>query len=228
LSPDLALINSANADGAMSRPVFLDAQVHAPCLELRGGWHPGVYTRGGSFIPNDVVLGAAENPAQFVLVTGPNMGGKSTTLRLACVAVVMAQLGCYVPGTKCILTPMDRIFTRLGAQDRILSGQSTFYVELEETAAILRNATAQSLVIMDELGRGTSTFDGTAIAYAVIQHMTTQTKCCTLFSTHYAMLTEEFAANPVITNYHMACEVDEKTQSVTFLYRFVPVHHKAI
>ena len=158
----------------------------------------------------------------FLVHVSPNMGGKSTTLRLACVATVMAQMGGYAPGTQLTLTPKDRIFTRLGAHDRILAGQSTFYVELEETATILKHATANSLVILDELGRGTSTFDGTAIAFAVIKYLTDKTRCCCMFSTHYAILTEEFAHDSNVTNYHMAAEVDQQTQSVTFLYRFVP------
>lgn len=102
------------------------------------------------------------------------MGGKSTLLRQTCVNVVMAQLGCYVPARSCKLTPVDRIFTRVGAHDRILAGQSTFFVELEETASILKHATNHSLVILDELGRGTSTFDGTGIAYAVAKHLSSK------------------------------------------------------
>jgi DNA mismatch repair protein MSH6 len=226
---------SANADGPMCRPVFVafnamqvdgDDNGHdVQSLELRGAWHPSVaatQARGSAgFIPNDIVLGSEENPARFVLVTGPNMGGKSTTLRLACIAVIMAQLGCYVPAVKCELTPVDRIFTRIGAHDRILAGQSTFFVELEETATILRSSTSASLVILDELGRGTSTFDGTAIAYAVIHHLKSALRCRCLFSTHYAMLTEEFADDPAVANYHMAYAVGADKESVTFLYRFV-------
>jgi DNA mismatch repair protein MSH6 len=147
--------------------------------------------------------------------------GKSTTLRLACVATIMAQLGGYVPAARCEMTPVDRIFTRIGAHDRILQGQSTFYVELEETATILRASTAASLVILDELGRGTSTFDGTAIAYAVIQHLKAELQCRCLFSTHYAMLTEEFAGDARVANYHMAYAVNQQREEVTFLYRFV-------
>jgi DNA mismatch repair protein MSH6 len=128
------------------------------------------------------------------------MGGKSTLLRQTCIAVIMAQLGCYVPASKCRLTPFDRIFTRIGANDNILAGQSTFMVELSETSKILREATPRSLVILDELGRGTSTFDGYAIAYAVLHHLTSKVRCLGLFSTHYQMLTEEFKNNPVCIN----------------------------
>eukprot|EP00455_Lapot_gusevi_P054627 TRINITY_DN8791_c0_g1_i2.p1 TRINITY_DN8791_c0_g1~~TRINITY_DN8791_c0_g1_i2.p1 ORF type:complete len:765 (-),score=191.26 TRINITY_DN8791_c0_g1_i2:96-2075(-) len=214
---------SANADGVMCRPQFLDPQEHSPTLELRGCRHPAVAAtaRGDQFIPNDTVLGTAETPARFILVTGPNMGGKSTLLRQTCVAVILAQLGCFVPAEQCILTPVDRIFTRIGAHDRILAGQSTFYVELEETANILRHATSNSLVILDELGRGTSTFDGTAIAHAVISHLSKQLGCRCLFSTHYHMLTEDFAHDPSIAQYHMAASIDHSTNQVCFLYKFV-------
>jgi len=107
-------------------------------------------------------------------VTGPNMGGKSTLLRQTCIAVIMAQMGAYVPAACCRMRPVDRIFTRIGASDRIMAGQSTFMVELSETSIILQNATSRSLVILDELGRGTSTFDGYAIAYSVLCHLVKQ------------------------------------------------------
>ena len=111
-----------------------------------------------TFIPNDTVLGGAD--PRTILLTGPNMGGKSTLLRQTCIAVILAQIGSYVPAVSFKLTPVDKIFTRLGAEDRILQGKSTFWVEMEETESILSGATRNSLVIMDELGRGTSTFDG--------------------------------------------------------------------
>lgn len=129
--------------------------------------HPCVQHVASSseFIPNDTSLGQGEQQQHpnMILLTGPNMGGKSTLLRQTCIAVIMAQLGCYVPAAKCRLTPFDRIFTRIGANDNILAGQSTFMVELAETSRILKEATPRSLVILDELGRGTSTFDGYVI-----------------------------------------------------------------
>ncbi len=133
----------------------------------------------------------------MILLTGPNMGGKSTMLRQTCLAVIMAQLGCYVPAYSCRLSIFDRIFTRIGANDNIMTGQSTFMVELSETSKILREATSQSLVILDELGRGTSTFDGYAIAFAVLNDLCKRVQCLGLFSTHYGMLTEEFKNNSV-------------------------------
>ena len=124
------------------------------------------------------------------------MGGKSTLLRQTCIGVILAQIGCYVPATKCILTPVDRIFTRIGASDRILEGKSTFFVEMEETKNVLQWATPRSLAILDELGRGTSTFDGYAIANAVMQFLVKKLACRTLFSTHYHMLLDEFKRVP--------------------------------
>ena len=141
--------------------------------------------------------------SSLALITGPNMGGKSTYLRTACVSVILAQLGAYVPASKAVLSPVDRIFTRVGASDRILAGQSTFFVELAETSTILRHATKDSLVILDELGRGTSTFDGNAIAYAVTKHLTTAISCRALFATHYHTLCEDFAEDPKVALGHM-------------------------
>jgi DNA mismatch repair protein MSH6 len=123
------------------------------------------------FVPNDTVINDPVKNNLVLLVTGPNMGGKSTLLRQTCLAVILAQIGCYVPASKCVLTPVDRIFTRLGASDRILEGKSTFFVEMEETNNILKFASFKSLAIVDELGRGTSTFDGFSIACAVLTYL---------------------------------------------------------
>eukprot|EP00816_Leptocylindrus_hargravesii_P006082 CAMPEP_0196817012 /NCGR_PEP_ID=MMETSP1362-20130617/58315_1 /TAXON_ID=163516 /ORGANISM="Leptocylindrus danicus, Strain CCMP1856" /LENGTH=198 /DNA_ID=CAMNT_0042194543 /DNA_START=38 /DNA_END=630 /DNA_ORIENTATION=+ len=149
------------------------------------------------------------------------MGGKSTLLRQTCLICIMAQMGCYVPATSCELTPMDRIFTRLGASDSILQGQSTFFVELAETAAALRGATTRSLVIMDELGRGTATFDGTAIASAAVRHLVQRNGCLALFATHYHSLLKDWEACPNVMLGHMECMVDtdsNEEQRITFLY----------
>ena len=135
------------------------------------------------------------------------MGGKSTLLRQTCLAAIMAQIGCYVAADEAQLTVVDRVFTRLGASDRILENKSTFFVELEETKAICDLSTENSLVIMDELGRGTSTFDGYSIAHSVLSYLSQQVKCRTLFTTHYHMLVKEFEGNPQIGLYMMACEV---------------------
>merc|ERR1719188_1322275 len=121
-------------------------------------------------------MNAAEVPG-VIVVTGPNMGGKSTVLRQTCIAVVMAQLGCRVNASKCRLSPVDRIFTRIGSYDTILEGKSTLLTELEETAAVLAHGTPRSLAVIDELGRGTSTFDGAAIASAVLDELTRNVQC---------------------------------------------------
>lgn len=152
------------------------------------------------------------------------MGGKSTLLRQTCLISILAQIGSYVPAERCALTPVDRIFTRLGTSDRILCGQSTFFVELAETSAAVRGATRRSLVIMDELGRGTSTFDGTAIASATVNHLIEKNKCLSLFATHYHSLLEDWKNETSIKLGHMECIVEEdgddaeKKHNITFLY----------
>lgn len=198
--------------------------IPAPFLSIKGGRHPCLETRAalGDYIPNDIELGVATGQRERVmLLSGPNMGGKSTLLRQTCVLAILAQLGCYVPAEECSLTPVDRIFTRVGASDRILQGQSTFFVELAETANILQHATSRSLVILDELGRGTSTFDGTAIAHAVVSFLVQRLQCRALFATHYHSLVEDWRGHVGVCFGHMAClvEPDEAEQKVTFLYR---------
>ncbi|KFH66766.1 DNA mismatch repair protein MSH6 [Podila verticillata NRRL 6337] len=214
-----SLSKSSSALGSPAcRPEFVESEKSV--LELEGLRHPcvipGIAT---DFIPNDTVLGG-ESP-NLILLTGPNMGGKSTLLRQTCVAIIMAQLGCYVPAEKCRLTPFDRVFTRIGANDNILAGQSTFMVELSETSKILAEATERSMVILDELGRGTSTFDGYAIAYSVLHELSTRIGCLGLFSTHYGTLTTEFERDPNVALKHMACQVDQVNREVTFLYKLV-------
>ncbi|KAJ3210844.1 DNA mismatch repair protein msh6 [Entophlyctis luteolus] len=234
----LALCVARMMDGPVCRPVFVESS-HGGVFDVRDLRHPCARTEPGKdFIPNDTVLGR-ESP-NMILLTGPNMGGKSTLLRQTCIAVIMAQLGCYVPATSCTMTPFERIFTRIGAHDNILAGQSTFMVsgirwlspflpvannaafeqvELSETSKILREATARSLVILDELGRGTSTFDGFAIAFSVLYHLVTKTCCLGLFSTHYGMLTKEFEDNPLVALKHMSFVSEENKHQVTFLYK---------
>ncbi|KAJ8577089.1 hypothetical protein ON010_g2120 [Phytophthora cinnamomi] len=192
-----------------------------PFIDIEEGVHPCVAATysSGDFIPNDAHLGI-EGKGQMVLLSGPNMGGKSTLLRQTCVLTLMAQIGSFVPAARCRLSPVDRIFTRIGASDRILAGQSTLYVELAETATILNHATSHSLVILDELGRGTSTFDGTAIAYSVVEHLLSDIQCRTMFATHYHSLVEEYVGNDKVSLGHMGCIVDpENDRKVTFLYK---------
>ncbi|XP_071726754.1 DNA mismatch repair protein MSH7 [Rutidosis leptorrhynchoides] len=217
---------------AMSRPVIIPRSnlsgfgqgCEGPTLHVKGLCHPyALGESGGTPVPNDLCLGDNEfgyNP-RTLLLTGPNMGGKSTLLRATCLAVILAQLGCYVLCEQCVLSPVDIIFTRLGATDRIMTGESTFLIECTETASVLQSASQDSLVILDELGRGTSTFDGYAIAYAVFRHLLEKVNCRLLFATHYHPLTKEFATHPHITLQHMACTFDSTStnQQLVFLYR---------
>ena len=174
------------------------------------------------FIPNTTIINSKSEGARAILLTGPNMGGKSTLLRQTCLAVILAQLGCYVPAERVAMTPTDRIFTRLGASDRILEGKSTFYVEMEETKNIMAFGTKRSLAIIDELGRGTSTFDGYSIANAVLKYLVENIKCRSLFATHYHMLLDDFRDVPGVSSYHMKCVVDPKNaEKIRFLYKFV-------
>ncbi|KAI6651057.1 DNA mismatch repair protein Msh6-like [Oopsacas minuta] len=151
------------------------------------------------------------------------MGGKSTLIRQAGAIVILAQMGCYVPAKSCQLTPLTRIFSRLGASDRILAGESTFFVELSETASILRNADSHSLVLLDEFGRGTATFDGTAIASSVLDTLVSKVKCLTLFSTHYHSILDEARGWAGVQLGHMQCLVseddDKESESIIFLYK---------
>lgn len=220
----------------MCKPVILPAsrskaslENGGPVLTVKGLWHPYALSENGGFpVPNDIYLGGNDensNPCTLLL-TGPNMGGKSTLLRATCLAVILAQLGCYVPAEVCVLSLVDTIFTRLGASDRIMTGESTFLIECTETASVLQNATQDSLVILDELGRGTSTFDGYAIAYAVFRHLVETLNCRLLFATHYHPLTKEFASHPRVNLQHMACSFNSiREQSSTaekeliFLYK---------
>ncbi|KAM6956142.1 DNA mismatch repair protein Msh6 [Aplochiton taeniatus] len=232
---------SLGGDGPMTRPQLLlpgDDDQSAPFLDLRGSRHPSVTNTffGDDFIPNNIAIGCSGNEedgqdegkgqAPCVLVTGPNMGGKSTLMRQCGLVVILAQLGCYVPAESLRFTPVDRVFTRLGASDRIMAGESTFFVELSETASILHHGTKHSLVLLDELGRGTATYDGTAIASAVVNELAEKICCRTLFSTHYHSLVEDYANNPAVRLGHMACMVeneceDPSQETITFLYKFV-------
>ncbi|XP_015966496.1 DNA mismatch repair protein MSH7 isoform X1 [Arachis duranensis] len=226
-------VTSSFSSGSMCRPVivpesFTGKDNGGPVLKMKGLWHPFALGENGCVpVPNDIILGENEGGHhRTLLLTGPNMGGKSTLLRATCLAVIMAQIGCYVPCESCVLSAVDIIFTRLGATDRIMTGESTFYIECTETASVLQNATQDSLVILDELGRGTSTFDGYAIAYAVFRHLIENVNCRLLFATHYHPLTKEFASHPHVKMQHMACAFKSKSdgyskcgEELVFLYR---------
>ncbi|XP_030752562.1 probable DNA mismatch repair protein Msh6 [Sitophilus oryzae] len=174
-----------------------------------------------NFVPNDTSLGG-QDAAPLLILTGPNMGGKSTLMRQVSIICIMAQMGSFVPASKCSLSLIDRIFTRLGACDDIIRGQSTFFVELSEASMILKHATKQSLLIVDELGRGTSTHDGNAIATAYVRKLV-EMKCRTIFSTHYHSLVDHFVDDKNVHLGHMACMVenddDPSEESVILLYK---------
>ncbi|KAL3535766.1 hypothetical protein ACH5RR_004227 [Cinchona calisaya] len=230
-------VTSTFSPGAVCRPKILahsrstDSEKGGPVLAVKGLWHPyALGENGGLPVPNNMHLGGnkdAYHPCTLLL-TGPNMGGKSTLIRATCLTVILAQLGCYVPCETCVLSLVDIIFTRLGATDRIMTGESTFLIECTETAAVLQTATQDSLVLLDELGRGTSTFDGYAIAYSVFRHLVETVNCRLLFATHYHPLTKEFASHPCVSLQHMACSFKLKSeksslddQELVFLYRLV-------
>ncbi len=193
-------------------------------MEISGGRHPVVeYTLDGDvFIPNDTRLEAdAELGARILLLTGPNMAGKSTYLRQVALITLLAQIGSFVPARSARIGLVDRIFTRVGAEDDIASGKSTFMVEMEETATILYHATGHSLIILDEIGRGTSTYDGLAIARAVVEHLHNVTAARTLFATHYHELASMAEELPRLRVYTMAISEDEEGE-IVFLHRVTP------
>jgi DNA mismatch repair protein MutS len=170
------------------------------------------------FVPNDIYLNSEDN--RFIILTGPNMAGKSTFIRQVALSVLMAQMGSFVPASKAHIGIVDRIFTRVGASDDLVAGDSTFMVEMRECKVILREATKNSLVILDEVGRGTSTLDGLSLAQAITEHLATQVGCKTLFSTHYHELTALARQIASIQNYNMA--VTEEEGQLFFLYKVIP------
>ena len=189
-------------------------------IEIKGGRHPVVErVIGDSFVPNDLYLNNSTD--RLLIITGPNMGGKSTILRQVALTQILAQMGSFVPATAARLPIVDRIWTRVGASDDLASGRSTFMVEMTETAAILHNASPRSLVLLDEIGRGTSTFDGLSIAWAVAEylHDSPSHSAKTLFATHYHELTELAENLPGAKNYQMTAT--EHNGDVVFLHRLV-------
>jgi DNA mismatch repair protein MutS len=188
-------------------------------VEIVGGRHPVVERMmpRDRFIPNDVTL---EEDARLIVLTGPNMAGKSTILRQIGLIQLIAQIGSFVPATRARLGIVDRLFTRVGASDNLVRGQSTFMVEMAETSAILHTATRRSLVLLDEIGRGTSTFDGVSIAWAVTEHLHDQVGCKTVFATHYHELTQLSDELPALRNFNVA--VREVGDQVLFLHRLQP------
>jgi DNA mismatch repair protein MutS len=191
------------------RPRFADE----PLVEIEAGRHPVVEAQVEPFIANDCRLSAAR---QLLLVTGPNMGGKSTYMRQVALIVLMAQVGCFVPARSARIGPIDQIFTRIGAADDLAGGRSTFMVEMTESANILHNATEKSLVLMDEIGRGTSTFDGLALAWAIARHLIEKNRALTLFATHYFEMTRLALEYKEAANVHL--DAVEHKDTIVFLH----------
>ena len=194
--------------------------VGEPVLEVEAGRHPvlDALMPPGEFVPNDTRLDPDDGT--ILLITGPNMAGKSTYIRQVALISVMAQMGSFVPARQARLGVVDRLFARVGATDELSRGQSTFMVEMTETANILNNATARSLVILDEIGRGTSTFDGISLAWAITEHLHDHVGCRTLFATHYHELVELAKTKPRLRNANVA--VSESGGEIVFLHRIVP------
>ena len=168
------------------------------------------------FVANDLSL---DDATRMLIITGPNMGGKSTYMRQTALIVLLAHIGSFVPAASCELSPVDRIFTRIGSSDDLAGGRSTFMVEMSETANILHNATDSSLVLMDEVGRGTSTFDGLSLAWAAAEHLA-RLRAYTLFATHYFELTVLPESEPVVANVHL--NATEHNERIVFLHHVLP------
>lgn len=198
----------------LSKPLF---DTKKTVLDIKGGWHPLIKNSiKENFVAHDLKL---DQDIPFGLITGPNMAGKTTVMRETAIIQILAQMGSFVPAEYARLGICDHIFSRLGASDDILRGQSTFMVEMSETAEILRHATHRSLIILDEVGRGTSTYDGLSIAWALVEHLTSQTKALTLFATHYHELIE--VVNGIKTAKNFTVETISKGDEVQFLYRLL-------
>jgi len=216
------LVNFARlaAAGNYTRPIFTEEQPgERGELLIAGGRHPVIerllFSRGERFVPNDLYLD--DKTQSLLLITGPNMGGKSTYLRQTALIVILAQIGSFVPATQAKLPIVDRIFTRIGASDNLARGRSTFLVEMSEVAVILNTATSASLVLLDEVGRGTATFDGLSLAWAVVESLQAGARPRTLFATHYHELTELERLVPGVRNVHVT--VHEAGNEIIFLRR---------
>ncbi|MCC6272908.1 MAG: DNA mismatch repair protein MutS, partial [Deltaproteobacteria bacterium] len=198
------------------RPDLVEAQV----LDLKDARHPVLERMRADerFIPNDLTMN--EETGRLFLITGPNMAGKSTVMRQAALMVLMAQMGGFVPAKEATVGLVDQLFTRIGASDDLSQGQSTFMVEMLETASILKAATERSFIVLDEIGRGTSTYDGMSIAWAVAEYVAQKLKCRALFATHYHELTDLARQIPGIANYQVA--VKEWNNQILFLRKLLP------
>lgn len=210
---------AALAETASKRAYVKPDMVEEDVLEIAGGRHAVVEANANSFVPNDTGLGIGDPAMRMVILTGPNMSGKSTYLRQNALIVLMAQIGSYVPATSARLGLCDRIFARIGAKDELALGQSTFMVEMVESANILNHAMERSLVILDEVGRGTSTYDGLAIAWAMVEHLAS-VGAKTMFATHYHQLNALADQVPSIANFRVA--VEEFGDDIVWTHRVLP------
>ncbi len=203
---------------ATSRPSFSETGE----MRIMAGRHPVIERltdqESGRFIPNDLYLNDTSD--LIGIITGPNMGGKSTYLRQAALIAILAQMGSFVPAESATLPIIDRIFTRIGASDNLARGRSTFMVEMTETAVILNTATARSFIVLDEIGRGTATYDGLALAWAVVEHVHARTRAKTLFATHYHELTELAEQLSGVRN--LMVSVKEAGDHIIFLRKVEP------
>jgi DNA mismatch repair protein MutS len=206
-------VYAAQAELAAARDFVRPEYGEAWGIAIRGGRHPVVEPRVEAFIANDLVL---DPTRRMLVVTGPNMGGKSTYMRQTALIVLLACCGLYVPAARAVIGPVDQIFTRVGSSDDLAGGRSTFMVEMTETAQILNNATEYSLVLMDEIGRGTSTFDGVSIAWSVARHLAEKVSAYTLFATHYFELTQLAQEYRSVANVHL--DAVETGGNLTFLH----------
>jgi DNA mismatch repair protein MutS len=201
------------------RPLLNETEV----IDIKGGRHPVIEKQlpaGENYVPNDVYLD--DQTQQIMMITGPNMAGKSALLRQTALIVLLAQMGSYVPADSANLGLVDKVFTRVGASDNLSKGESTFMVEMTETAAILNNLSSRSLVLLDEIGRGTSTYDGVSMAWAIAEHLHNHPsyKAKTLFATHYHELNELTQDFPRIQNFHVS--VKEVGNKIIFLRKLLP------
>jgi len=221
----LARTSMSGGIGDMCRPDIVPNETAEPVFKATDLRHPVLAQNADHFVANDIALGGGDKPKMAVL-TGPNAGGKSTLSRQVAVCALLAQIGCYVPAKDFTLRPFEDIFVRMGASDDIARGLSTFMVEMEDVSNILNNATSRSFVIADEVGRGTSTHDGYAIAYATLAHLVKKSTCMGVFSTHYHMLGRDIAAECTeeerksVGVYQMAADMNEARKQITFLYKF--------
>jgi DNA mismatch repair protein MutS len=219
------LLGELDAYAALAEVALKNAYVRPKLTEgdeiyIREGRHPVVELQSRPFIPNDLYLNSTTD--QLTILTGPNMGGKSTYLRQTALIVILAQMGSFVPATEARLGCVDRIYTRVGASDNLARGRSTFMVEMIETANILNTATNRSLILLDEVGRGTATFDGLSLAWAIAEYLVQNPvhRAKTLFATHYHELTKMSEVHPGVKNYCMA--IQEAGKEIVFLRKVTP------